>query len=167
MMIRTLTCCLMLTAAVAQAQTVRSIVEVPAGANATRTLNLVEEAVTAAEAAPPEAEVALQTRIQFRLNSAELTDTAKAQLRTLSASFNDPKVLATRFVIEGHTDATGTADYNKALSEQRAASVLDFLAGSGVDRSRLGAVGYGEERLIPDLAAESGQNRRVEFLIRR
>ncbi|HCW89908.1 MAG TPA: hypothetical protein DHU56_07635, partial [Marinobacter sp.] len=45
--------------------------------------------------------------------------------------------------IEGHTDSTGSRDYNQLLSERRAGAVRDFLLDRGIDASRTRAVGYG------------------------
>ena len=51
------------------------------------------------------------------------------------------------FVVEGHTDAAGGADYNQKLSERRAASVIRYLANKGVDTSKLTPVGKGKSDL--------------------
>ncbi|MCY1296135.1 putative lipoprotein YiaD [compost metagenome] len=69
--------------------------------------------------------------------------------------------------VDGHTDATGSASYNQGLSERRAASVANYLAGQGVDQRCMSAMGYGKERPIASNATESGraQNRRVEISI--
>lgn len=52
-----------------------------------------------------------------------------------------------RFIVEGHTDAAGNADYNQKLSEKRAASVVRYLANKGVDVSKLSSVGKGKTDL--------------------
>lgn len=67
-------------------------------------------------------------------------------------------------VIAGHTDSEGGEDYNRSLSERRAASVVAWLVGEGIDRTRLGAVGHGESQPVADNATEAGRalNRRVE-----
>ncbi len=49
-------------------------------------------------------------------------------------------------VIEGHCDERGTAEYNLALGEKRAKSVMDFFLAYGVDGDRLSMISYGEER---------------------
>lgn len=69
--------------------------------------------------------------------------------------------------VDGHTDSTGSAGYNLALSERRARSVANYLAGRGVDPRRMSAVGYGMDRPIASNATEQGraQNRRVEIAI--
>jgi OOP family OmpA-OmpF porin len=68
--------------------------------------------------------------------------------------------------IEGHTDNVGDAKSNKTLSEQRARSVMDAITQAGVDRARLSAVGYGQERPVADNRTEEGRakNRRVELV---
>lgn len=70
--------------------------------------------------------------------------------------------------INGHTDNTGNASSNKALSLKRAAAVVDFLVGHGVNASRLTAKGYGSERPIVSNDDETGGrelNRRTEIEI--
>ena len=71
--------------------------------------------------------------------------------------------------IEGHTDARGPADYNKNLSEQRAAAVRDYLIGRGVDPERLRSRGFGETVPLDsaDGPAAWEKNRRVELFIQR
>src|SRR5690606_2907036 len=58
--------------------------------------------------------------------------------------------------IEGHTDSTGRAEYNRALSRRRAESVLDYLVKKGrVEEHRLSAHGFGPDRPIhPDAQTE-------------
>jgi OmpA-OmpF porin, OOP family len=73
----------------------------------------------------------------------------------------------TRIRIEGHTDNTGNKDHNLKLSVERAKSVVDWLAQKGVNKDRLLAVGFGDQRPIADNSSDSGkaQNRRTEFHI--
>lgn len=77
------------------------------------------------------------------------------------------KYADTRLVVSGHTDSTGSADYNYGLSERRARSVSNYLAARGVDQNRLLVQGMGPDRPIASNASESGraQNRRVELQI--
>ena len=67
--------------------------------------------------------------------------------------------------VQGHTDNTGTAEYNQWLSEKRAQRVKDYLVSKGVDPSRLEAKGYGLTQPVASNATEEGraQNRRVEL----
>ena len=73
----------------------------------------------------------------------------------------------TRVQVTGHTDSTGSADYNYGLSNRRATSVTNYLAGAGVDQNRLLTQGMGADSPIASNATESGraQNRRVELHI--
>ncbi|MDX1756521.1 MAG: OmpA family protein [Marinobacter sp.] len=69
--------------------------------------------------------------------------------------------------IEGHTDSTGSQNYNQLLSERRAGSVRDFLLNQGIEPGRTRAVGYGPRYPIAsnDTAAGREQNRRVELTL--
>jgi outer membrane protein OmpA-like peptidoglycan-associated protein len=74
-----------------------------------------------------------------------------------------PKI---RLEIQGHTDNKGKPEYNKGLSDRRAASVLKYLVAHGVDKGRLTSKGYGMERpLVPnDSDQNRALNRRVQFI---
>ena len=67
--------------------------------------------------------------------------------------------------VAGHTDSTGSESYNQSLSEQRAASVANYLKGQGVSEQRVMAIGMGELRPIADNSTSDGRqaNRRVEI----
>lgn len=77
------------------------------------------------------------------------------------------KYTDTRLVVTGHTDSTGSADYNYGLSERRARSVSNYLASRGVDQGRLLVQGVGPDQPIASNTSEGGraQNRRVELQI--
>lgn len=68
-------------------------------------------------------------------------------------------------VIEGHTDDQGPAAHNLKLSQQRAETVVMYLAAAGCNSENLNAKGYGETQPLTSNATEAGrqQNRRVEF----
>jgi len=68
--------------------------------------------------------------------------------------------------VEGHTDSTGTPSRNKTLSQERAQSVVNALTAAGVDKKRLNAVGWGQEKPVADNRTEEGKakNRRVEIV---
>jgi outer membrane protein OmpA-like peptidoglycan-associated protein len=68
--------------------------------------------------------------------------------------------------IEGHTDNTGTPAKNKTLSQDRAQSVMNALVAAGIDKKRLNAVGWGQEKPVADNRTEEGKakNRRVEIV---
>ena len=69
--------------------------------------------------------------------------------------------------IDGHTDSTGSEQYNQQLSEARAVAVGQYLNQRGIDARRLRIIGYGEARPIANNSTEIGrqQNRRVEIRI--
>jgi OmpA-OmpF porin, OOP family len=110
--------------------------------------------------------IVISDKIQFEVNSADLKPESHALLDEVVAVMKDnPQIEQVR--IEGHTDATGKADYNKTLSQKRAESVMKYIASKGVAAARLTAEGFGPERPIADNADAAGQemNRRVEFVI--
>jgi outer membrane protein OmpA-like peptidoglycan-associated protein/tetratricopeptide (TPR) repeat protein/uncharacterized protein YoxC len=67
--------------------------------------------------------------------------------------------------ISAHTDNIGSPATNLVLSQKRAQSVVDYLVGKGVDKTRLKAQGYGETKPIANNINEAGRlkNRRTEF----
>ena len=69
--------------------------------------------------------------------------------------------------VEGHTDSTGSFQYNLLLSESRARSVVNFMAQQGIDGERMIAIGYGFDRPIADNFTPQGRsrNRRVEIIL--
>lgn len=77
------------------------------------------------------------------------------------------KFTDTRLNVTGHTDSTGSADYNYNLSNRRATSVANYLAGLGIDQNRLIVQGMGPDQPIASNATADGraQNRRVELNI--
>lgn len=77
------------------------------------------------------------------------------------------KYTDTRIQVIGHTDSTGSLDYNYGLSERRARSVGNYLATRGVDQNRMIIQGVGPDQPLASNDTESGraQNRRVELSI--
>jgi outer membrane protein OmpA-like peptidoglycan-associated protein len=69
--------------------------------------------------------------------------------------------------VEGHTDSRGDAEANLKLSEQRAQAVVDALVSMGVDKSRITAMGMGEDFPIDSNETEEGRarNRRVDVIL--
>jgi len=100
-----------------------------------------------------------------------LFDTGKSTIRTESYSNlqNIVNVMneypTAKFEIEGHTDSVGRESTNQKLSDERAASVMEYLTTIGMDRSRLTSKGYGEARPISSNKTKKGrqENRRVEI----
>ena len=100
--------------------------------------------------------------VPFEFNSARLVPAAEDQLTQLSKALTGASLSSYRFEIAGHTDASGAADYNRTLSEQRAEAVMQFLVDRGISRNRLTAVGYGEDKLLREDQPTHAANRRVE-----
>jgi len=73
-----------------------------------------------------------------------------------------------RVSVEGHCDERGTREYNLALGERRGEAVRTFLVSSGVSRSQVDVVSYGEERPSDPGHSESAwaTNRRAEMIYR-
>ncbi|HZM80259.1 MAG TPA: OmpA family protein [Candidatus Limnocylindrales bacterium] len=119
-------------------------------------------------AAPPEevqrALISLPP-ITFENDSAVLTPEGQAAVAKAAEVLRANPAVVVR--IEGHTDATGSAASNLALSQARAQAVMDSLIAQGIAAGRLSAVGLGETRLkVPDTTPENRAiNRRVEFII--
>jgi outer membrane protein OmpA-like peptidoglycan-associated protein len=103
--------------------------------------------------------------ILFATNEAELKGEARVVIAKLAGILLIMDELNLR--VEGHTDSTGSAEYNQGLSERRAASVRDFLAAQGIGMNRMVAVGYGLTRPVADNTTYEGRarNRRVEIII--
>ncbi|MEO6962854.1 MAG: OmpA family protein [Puia sp.] len=101
----------------------------------------------------------------FKINSSELSDSAKYNLERIATVFN--KYPETIILVEGHTDNTGTIEYNLNLSKQRATIVSDYLISKGVGRQRFDIKWYGETqpKYSNDTDANRKLNRRVEVAI--
>jgi outer membrane protein OmpA-like peptidoglycan-associated protein len=113
-----------------------------------------------------EINVRLTSDILFDHNSAGLRSASRATLNELAQNFAQyPDNI---IIVEGHTDSTGTDQYNQRLSEQRAANVADYLIDRGVRAGNITVYGYGESRpKSTNETAEGRQlNRRVEINIR-
>jgi OOP family OmpA-OmpF porin len=104
--------------------------------------------------------------IQFEINQKTVQRESEEKINKVGIFMNKyPKTTA---VIEGHTDEVGTAADNMKLSERRAENVVNYLVNrSGIERSRLKAVGYGETRPIADNKTQGGErlNRRINAVI--
>lgn len=104
-------------------------------------------------------------KITFDPGSAEIASSAAPLMDALAGALTDCGTVPLE--IAGHTDAQGSEDGNRALSQARAEAVLVALQGRQVDVSGMRAVGYGEARPIADNAEEVGReaNRRIEITL--
>ncbi|GAA4042208.1 OmpA family protein [Flavobacterium chungnamense] len=106
-----------------------------------------------------------ENSVRFDTNKSTLTSTAKANLDKLVPVFQS--YADTNIVIYGYTDSTGKVEYNQTLSEQRSASVKEYLASKGLNTVRFSTTGMGiaDPVATNDTPEGRSQNRRVEFAI--
>ncbi|MDA8849882.1 OmpA family protein [Flavobacteriaceae bacterium] len=101
--------------------------------------------------------------INFNLGKSDFQKSAYPTLQAISGILNEyPKA---NFVVEGHTDSTGTNEnFNQLLSERRAEKVVSYLVENGVSADRLSSIGFGESSPIESNQTAAGRaaNRRVE-----
>ncbi|MBI3789514.1 MAG: OmpA family protein [Gemmatimonadetes bacterium] len=110
-------------------------------------------------------ELTLASNTLFDIDSDRVRTEAGARLHALVTSLD--KYPGTSIIIIGHSDASGTAEHNQALSLRRATSVSAFVAQQGVSPSRVQVAGRGELEPIAPNDTEAGRrtNRRVEIII--
>ncbi len=102
--------------------------------------------------------------VLFQHDKAVLTDAAKTTLDAVANGLSGrPDIDAV--VITGHTDSTGTDDYNQRLSQMRADAVKAYLASQGVSADKMQTRGEGESSPVADNMTKAGRakNRRVEI----
>ncbi len=103
--------------------------------------------------------------IFFETGSAELSNESTLELKRILEFMK--KESSIKIEISGHTDNVGSEESNQSLSEQRAASVVNYLINNGVDKGRLVGKGYGESTPIATNDTDEGRqlNRRTEFKV--
>lgn len=110
-------------------------------------------------------QIKLNEKVHFKTAKSDILPQSYPLLNEVAEVLEANPTIKVR--IEGHTDSRGSDSYNQKLSNERAASVVQYLAGRGIDTSRMISKGFGEERPIEDNATEAGRaaNRRVEIHI--
>ncbi|WP_250516518.1 OmpA family protein [Caballeronia sp. INDeC2] len=110
--------------------------------------------------------------VQVRLPDRVLFDFNKAALRRDSGSAIQRAVVLLKrsnksVIVEGHTDNSGTHEYNQALSEQRAQTVASALEDRGIVSSRIATKGFAYDRPAASNDTPEGQakNRRTEIVV--
>ena len=108
----------------------------------------------------------LEVKVQFEFNSSVISSAYDGEIAKAAEVIREnPGV---RVTVEGHTDASGSDDYNQWLSDRRATAVREILLNvPGVNAQQVVALGHGETRPIADNSTSAGraQNRRVEFVM--
>lgn len=105
--------------------------------------------------------------LNFLFGTTSLTEESKPQLGLIFAEI-ERRGDAVEVVVIGHTDASGSLEYNDKLSIDRAVAVADWLVDQGVDEKILFTAGRGEREPLPGTDADGSdkRNRRVEILVR-
>jgi outer membrane protein OmpA-like peptidoglycan-associated protein len=113
-------------------------------------------------------ELKLKKEVHFQHDSAEILPDSGAILEEIADVLRTHTEI-TSIEIQGHTDDSGTPQYNQRLSGDRANAVREALILNGVEPNRLSARGYGQERpLVPNTSeANRAKNRRVQLVIQK
>lgn len=109
--------------------------------------------------------VTFESGILFAVNSTNISEASQKALTDFASNLKENA--DTDVTIVGHTDITGTVEYNQELSERRAQGVYDYLNKAGIKANRMTTVGKGIHEPIADNNTVEGrlQNRRVEIFI--
>jgi len=99
----------------------------------------------------------------FKVGSADLPDSLKRQLEVFADVLRARRGSGKVVRIEGHADASGSAEANQLLSQRRAEAVRDYLVEKGADGAMLAPVGLGANALKNAKDPFSAENRRVEI----
>lgn len=114
----------------------------------------------------PDAPPTVNLWVNFAFDSADLSTDTRITLDELARALRGPRLTEKRFVVAGHTDAVGSADYNLELSERRARAVYAYLVGHGdVPPARLATEGWGFTRPLNPNDPKAAENRRVEVRV--
>lgn len=126
---------------------------------------------------PPEPdprEICQAKLIEIMSDSKVYFELSKAQIKPDSYPLLDNIVLVlsecsdSSIEVAGHTDVTGTQEFNVILSQARAQAVVNYLQTKGVSAGQLTSQGYGSSRPIQDNKTREGRiaNRRIEFIVK-
>jgi outer membrane protein OmpA-like peptidoglycan-associated protein len=103
--------------------------------------------------------------IYFDQNSNALSNEAIEKLNRIAEMvLRNPKA---KIMLNGYSDSTGTASFNKMVSESRANSIKIYLVGKGINPSKIRSVGHGAKKLVSTDKSDAGRrlNRRVEIYL--
>jgi outer membrane protein OmpA-like peptidoglycan-associated protein len=103
--------------------------------------------------------------VLFDTGKSDLRSGAREALAKLTGIvLNYPSL---RLAIEGHTDSTGSAEFNQTLSQNRSDAVRDYLVSQGLDVAKLSSQGMGMNDPLADNSTAEGRqkNRRVEIIV--
>ena len=102
----------------------------------------------------------------FEFDRFDLTEAGRKTSQEVAAYMR--KNPNAKLLIEGHCDIRGTAEYNMALGDRRAASVQNYLVSLGVPAAAISTTSYGKERPLDSGISESAhaRNRRAHFVLK-
>ena len=122
-----------------------------------------EETITAFDGSLQQGGKLILDRLYFSTDSAVILPQSFAQLDQLIQAMR--QLPAVKIIINGHTDNTGTDEYNLQLSIARAEAVRYYLLSKGISKFRMETKGYGRSQPVADNLTEEGKakNRRVEI----
>ncbi|MBR9650157.1 OmpA family protein [Thalassovita aquimarina] len=109
--------------------------------------------------------VSMPQDILFEIDSTYVQPVLRDDLRTVATSLR--RYPNSTVQVLGHTDNTGSAEYNFDLSQRRAAAVSSILIGAGVSANRIQTIGRGEDQPVATNLTPEGRarNRRVDIVI--
>jgi outer membrane protein OmpA-like peptidoglycan-associated protein len=101
----------------------------------------------------------------FPAGSTTLAPAARAQVERVGQLILQGP--SQRLLVVGHTDATGSAETNRVISQRRAEAVRDALVDAGLDEGAINVIASGEDAPIADNETADGRsrNRRVEVVV--
>lgn len=104
--------------------------------------------------------------VKFPTNAHELSPEAQQRLGELAQRLKAEN-RNVYLEIQGHTDATGAAEYNTQLGEERAEAVRRYLSRDGIALNRMSTISYGSEAPVAPNDTREGraQNRRVAIVV--
>jgi outer membrane protein OmpA-like peptidoglycan-associated protein len=106
---------------------------------------------------------AIDLNVAFGFGSVDLLAQGQAQLDELAAALGHRLLAEASFLLAGHTDRVGDADFNLRLSLGRAETVRRYLIDAhGIAAQRLQTIGFGFARLLDPAHPAAAVNRRVE-----
>jgi peptidoglycan-associated lipoprotein len=126
---------------------------------------------TAAPSGPPGIAVTEEAKsmfddVRFDFDKSEVREDGRRTCRVVADYLKkNPKA---HLLIEGHCDERGTAEYNMALGERRATSVMTYLGSLGVSKAALSTVSFGKEKPLDPAHDEEAwaKNRRAHFVLK-
>lgn len=115
---------------------------------------------------PPKPLPTIDLEILFAYDSFDLTPEARIKLSSLASALQDPRLKDSTLIFIGHTDAVGSASYNRVLSQQRADAVAQYVRQTmNLPTGRIESVGVGFDRLKNVYRPDAAENRRVQLVL--